>query len=164
MGELVKTYYLLFGSGNPSQYTGFSPTFIVFKRQDGTNVTPPPGITEVPSATGLYYFNASPSYSIAFVVDGGASLVSSLRYLSGSLDPIQAVDQTVGQPSDSYGSTSADPTSIFGYVKRNMEWNEGDSIFGKTSGAWDVYSRGFSTLLREKFIEDAAGASNVVKS
>jgi hypothetical protein len=49
----MKTYYMRFGSGDPRTYTGVAATFLLFKTSDGTNITPP-GITEVPSGTGIY--------------------------------------------------------------------------------------------------------------
>lgn len=159
-----KTYFLSFGSGNPTAYAGFSPTFLVFKDADGNAVAGKPGITEIPSSTGLYYFNFTPTLPIAFVVDGGASLISAIRYIVGNLDPLQMVDQVLGSTASSFGSTSADPSTVMGYVKRNQEWNEGNSTFGKSSGVWNVSSRGSSTLLAQKTVTDSAGATNVTKT
>lgn len=157
---MAKNYLLQFGS---TTWTGLTPSFILFKTfPGGTNVTPP-GITEIPTASGLYYFTWGPTNSIAFVVDGGAALTSPVtRYITGDLDPIQAVDEKIGTTEDSFGSTSVDPTTIFGYVKRLQEWNEGNATFNKSSGAWDVYSRGSSVMLAEKELVDAA--SEVTKS
>lgn len=146
---MAKSYWLAFGSGTPQTNTGLSPTFIVFQTAAGASVLPP-GITEPLTGSGLYTFSYGPTTSIAFIVDGGAALSTSDRYISGALDPIQAVDEKVGTTSDSFGSTSVDPTTIFGYVKRNLEMWEGDETFNKSTGVLDMYSRGSSTLLREK--------------
>lgn len=145
----MKTYYLKFGSGDPSTYTGLSPTLVIFSANGLTSVTAP-GITETPVGSGLYSFQYGPTISTVFKADGGAALSSSDRYICAALDPIQAVDEKVGTMNDSYGSTSIDPTTIFGYVKRNLEFNEGNAIFDKSTAVWDIYSRGSSTLLREK--------------
>lgn len=194
----AKNYILRFASGNPTTYTGLSPTFTVFKTvPGGVNITPPPGITEIPTSTGLYYFSYDPIGStapVAFVIDGGASLVLSTRYLSNALDPIQAVDQQltavgltleaglsaiaggissianfgtslnslIGSTASSFGNTATDPATIFGYLKRLQEFNEGDSTFTKTTGLWDIYSRGASTQLIEKALVDST--TSVVKT
>lgn len=145
-----KTYVLQFGSGDPRLFTGLSPTFLIFSTSLGSTSMTPPGISEVISGSGFYTFSYGPTISISFLSDGGAALSSADRYVTGVLDPIQAVDQTVGQPYDSYGSTLLDPSSVLGYLKRNLEFNEGNAIFTKSTGIWDVYSRGSTTLLFEK--------------
>lgn len=188
---MSKNFIVQFGSGSPALITGFHPTFTVFNVVPGGGATTPPGITEVPTSTGLYYFTYEPLSSIAFVIDGGASLSAAARYIAGSLDPVQAVDErisemgstlvaigntvsaiaaggiaSIGSLSDSYGSTLSDPTTVFGYLKRLMEFNEGDSSFNKSSGTWDIFTRGstyilgastypgLTTMLREKLIVD----------
>ena len=147
---MSKTYWLAFGNGNPASSTGLSPTFTVFAGGDGASLATPPGITEIPSASGLYRFIYGPTNSIVFTVDGGAALATADRYIGGVLDPIQAVDEKVGTTADSFGSTATDPSSVFGYLKRHLEWLEGEATFTKSTGLWDVYSRGSSTLLKEK--------------
>ena len=155
---MAKNFVVQFGVGNPTLMTGLSPTFVNFKTvPGGTNATPP-GITEIPTATGLYYFTYGPTTSTAFLIDAVAAVTNTTqRYLSGVLDPIQSVDEKIGVVGDSFGTTAADPTTIFGYVKRLQEFNEGNSTFNKTTGAWDIYSRGSSTELVMKTLSDAAG-------
>lgn len=154
---MAKNFIVQFGVGNPTLMTGLSPTFVQFRTVPGGVTSAPPGITEVPNATGLYYFTYGPTTSIAFLIDAGAAVTNNTqRYLSGALDPIQSVDEKIGISSDSIGSTAVDPTTIFGYVKRLQEFNEGNSTFNKTTGAWDIYSRG-NTQLIEKTLSDAAG-------
>lgn len=154
-----KTYFIQFGIGNPASFTGLSPTFLVFNTTAGA--TTAPGITEVPTTTGIYYFNynlGGASNPITFVADGATTgLNANQRYVSGALDPVQAIDQQIGTSANSYGSTSVDPTTLFGYMKRNLEFEEGNSTFNKTSGLWDIYSRGSSTLLIEKTLVDSGG-------
>lgn len=152
-----KDYILQFGTGNPAGFTGLSPTFIVFKETVSENDVVAPVISEVASV-GLYKFAYGPTLSITFVVDGGSSLSASDRYISGALDPIQAVDNKVGFVTDSYGTNVVDPETIFGYVKRAMEFNEGDADFDKTTGQWQILSRGASTLLREKTLQNNSGS------
>jgi hypothetical protein len=149
-----KTYYLKFGSGSPSSFTGLTPTFTIFSAGGLTSMTPP-GITEGPAGSGIYMFQYGTTQSIVFLADGGAALSSTDRYIVGGLDPVQAVDQTIGQPSDSFGTTLTDPTTVLGYCKRTQEFNEGNKTFVKATGIWDIYSRGSSTLLREKTLTNS---------
>lgn len=157
----MKTYYLKFGSGDPANYTGLSPTLSVFSDR-GISTIAGPGITEAPSGSGFYQFNFSPgpSQSIIFKADGGAALVSGDRYITGVLDPIQSVDEKVGSSIDSFGSTSVDPSTLYGLMKRNREFHEGNAVFTKSTGIWDVYSRGSSALLVEKTLTNTVTAAN----
>lgn len=148
---MAKQFYFYFGTGNPSAFTGLSPTFTVFS-QNGTTGLQAPGITETVVGSGIYGFNYGTTASIAWVIDGGATLTNSaIRYLVGALDPVMGVDQSIGFATDSFGTTITDPTTLYGQANRNQEFNEGNKIFLKSSGLWDIYSRGASgTLLREK--------------
>lgn len=151
----MKNYLLIFGNGNPSGNSGLSPTLTVFKTTPGgTNVTPP-GITQVPTSTGLFYFSYGPTNSISFVADGGSTLSATARYISGLLDPSDAVDELIGTTASSFGTTAVDPTDLFGYVKRLQELQEGNASFDKTTSVWTIYSRGSSTLLRSKSFSDS---------
>lgn len=157
---MAKNYELKFGSGTPTAFTGLSPTFIFFVDTAAGVTVAPPSISEILSGMGVYKFSYGPTASITFVVDGGAALSSGDRYITGVLDPIQAVDEKVGGIlSDSYGSTNTDPTTLFGYAKRNLEFDEGNAIYNKASGVWDIYSRGSSTLLREKTLSNNTSQS-----
>ena len=153
-----KTYWLKFGSGDPRTFTGLSPTFVIFNTQGGTAMTAP-GISEVISGSGFYQFMYGPTISIIFLADGGAGLSAGDRYISNALDPIQAVDQTVGQPYDSFGTSTIDPTTVIGWAKRNQEWHEGNANFDKSTGIWDVYSRGSSVLIAEKQLANNSSAA-----
>lgn len=146
---MPKQYYLVFGSGDSANFTGLSPTFTIFSI-NGVSSLAAPGITESPVGSGLYGFQYGPTLSIIFKADGGAGLATGDRYIYGVLDPIQSVDERLGYNSDSFGSTGADPSTVFGYAKRQQELIEGNAVFNKSTGVWDMYSRGSSTLLREK--------------
>lgn len=150
---MAKDYWATFGS-DPRVNTGLTPTFVIFETAGGSTLSPP-SISEPLAGSGFYKFTYGPTASICFLLDGGAALSSSDRYVQGVLDPIQAVDEKVGTSADSFGSTSVDPSTIFGYVKRNLEFQEGDATFNKSSGIWDIYSRGSSTLLREKTLANS---------
>lgn len=190
---MAKNFLLQFGTGLPSLNTGLAPTFSVFRVIPGGGATTPPGITELPTTTGLFYFTygmSAGSNAIAFVVDGFTSALGSARYIAGELDPSQFVDEqltaqgttlvaignsltalgnsfgfgssllaVIGSTASSFGTTAADPATVFGFLKRLQEFNEGNSNFAKTSGVWDIYARGnavgASTQLIQKTLTDS---------
>lgn len=155
----MKTYYLKFGTGNPANYSGLTPTLVIFSL-DGITALAAPGITETPSGSGFYRFQYGTTGSIVFKADGGAALADGDRWIPGTLDPIQAVDEKVGFSTDSYGSTSADPSTVIGFLKRSQEFQEGNAVFTKSTGVWQVYSRGSSTLLAQKALTNTTTAAN----
>ncbi len=148
----MKNYWVTFGVQDPRTYSGLSPTFLLYFNHLGSTQAPP-GITEVLSGSGYYRFQASIgwSQSFAFLVDGGASATTA-RYVRGTLDSSDSIDLVAGWTGSGFGSTSIDPSDIFGMVKRNQENLEGNSTFLKSSGAWNIFSRGSSTLLATKIL------------
>jgi len=152
----MKSYLLRFGTGNPAGFAGLFPTFSVFTNSGGSLINNAPGITEIPSATGLYWFQYGATTPIYFVVDGGNSLSSTQRYITGILDPIQSVDQKVGESYDTYGSTIGCSTLV-GFAKRTIQYFEGDQTFDKSSGVMQTYGQGSSTLLLQKTLENTNG-------
>lgn len=153
---MAKEYFLRFGAPkDPRTYTGLSPTLVTFSSFSGVALTAP-GITEIIPSSGAYKFEYTPSFSIYFLADGGATLTASERYLVGVLDPIDTVNETVGSVADSFGSTSVDPSTVFGYMKRALEFNEGNAIYLKSSAQWQIFSRGSSTLLAVKGLSSTA--------
>lgn len=158
----MKNYWVTFGQNDPRTYTGLSPTFILYFNQLGATQSPP-GITEVLSGSGYYRFQASIgwSQSVPFLVDGGAS-AGTARYVRGTLDAADSLDLTVGYTASSFGDTSANPADVMGYLKRNQEFEEGNSTFLKSSGLWSIFSRGSSTLLRAKVLtQDTTGVTKL---
>lgn len=153
---MAKTYFVRFSSGNPNLYAGLSPTFVQFMSEGATTLTPP-SISELGTSTGLYKFSyaPSPTFAIAFVIDGGAALSSGDRYVVGSMDAVQVTDQSLGFSQDSYGSTAM-PESVFGYVKRVIEFLQADNTFNKSTGVWDVYAHGTSTMLMERTLQNSS--------
>ena len=66
----------------------------------------------------------------------------------------------LGSTASSYGTSVTDPVDLFGYLKRIREILEGSQSFNKTSGAWSIYSRGFTQLLASKtLVNDASGVT-----
>lgn len=164
---MSKLFYFTFGNGaqNPNVYTGLHPTFILFS-QNGNTPLAAPSISELTVGSGLYGFTAGTTASIALIIDGGATLstlssTSSFRYIRDAIDPILAVDQSVGYNTDSFGSTAADPATLFGQAKRNQEFNEGDKYFTKSTALWNIYNRGTTTLLIEKILTNTTTSATV---
>lgn len=156
---MAKQYWLKFGTGSASINTGLTPTFTIFSLS-GLTAIAAPGITETPTGSGLYRFIYSPTtVPVVFEADGGAALATGDRYIDGSLDPIQSVNEAVTDFSNSFGSTLLDPTTILGYLKRVQEYLEGFQSFNKATGAWDIYSRGASTLLIEKTLTNTVSTA-----
>lgn len=158
---MSKTYFVSFNTVGPAnQYAGLSPTFTTFITEFGA-LLPSPSIAEVGSSTGMYVFRYTPSttQAIVFEVDGGSVITAIAdRYVDGTLDPIQAVDQTVGYPTDSYGTTVL-PGTVFGYVQRTVQETESDAFFDKTTGVWTNYAKGTSTILYQKNLTNNPGSA-----
>lgn len=70
-----------------------------------------------------------------------------------------AFGSLMGDTTSSFGSTSADPTTVFGFLKRAQEISEGNETYTKATGILDMFSRGSSTLLREKTISDSTSST-----
>ena len=154
-------YGVRFGSGNPASNTGLSPTFLVFADVAGNAITPP-SLAEI-STTGIYGFTFAPTLAIFFVCDGATTgLSSNDRYVVGAISPNDSAFQLVGDTASSFGTDAADPTTMFGFLKRLQELYEGDQDYTKATGVLDMYNRGSTTLLREKTIVDSA--SEITKS
>ncbi len=100
---MARDYWFAFGSGNPGSYPSLSPTFITFRTASG--VFTPPGITETPAGSGLYWVNYGATATIVFTMDGATTgLAASDRYIFGVFDPqdefgntLLAIGATVGQ-------------------------------------------------------------------
>lgn len=190
---MAKNYVISFGSSNLS---GLAPTFLTFATVTGVSTTRP-GITEIPTNTGLYYFTYGPTNTIAYIIDGATTTIpATSRYLSGSIDPIDAVDEqltgigssliaqgvsisaqgasilaavnaqgssavlaVLGTTASSFGDTATMPSTIFGYLKRLKEFNEGVSDFSKSTGVWNARASTFgsSTQLFQRTMSDTSG-------
>lgn len=216
MALAAKTYFLKFGSGDPRPNTGLAPTFLQFFDSTGQTYAPP-SVAEVKyggaTNSGIYGFSyligqstTNALYFLAYSVTTVASGFTNDQYITGVLDPVLAVDQSVlgvstnlanqgtsllalgstilslgttflafgtsfgavsstilslgafnasfiGSTASSFGTTSTDPTSVFGYLKRIQELMEGDQVFFAAGGTLQLYNRtglGTTTLLRTK--------------
>lgn len=113
---MAKNYSLQFGSGSATLTSGLSPTFTYFVRLDTGATTAPPGITQIISTAGIYKFSYTPSFPIAFQVDGATSGLGTFRYINGQLDNIDQIDdlllatggtlQAIGSTLNGIGTTN----------------------------------------------------------
>lgn len=138
---MAKTYWFTFSTQDPRTYTGLAPTFIQFVNQLGATL-PPPGITESPAGFGFYRSNytVGASTSVAFLVDGGATLSSSIRYISGNifgtenLDYVGATIIAIGTTLVAIGTTvSAIGSTVSGFGDLSALIGNTSSSFGSTS-------------------------------
>ena len=88
------------------------------------------------------------------VIGIGTTLVGLGNTLSGLGFTAGALAGLIGDTTSSFGSTSIDPTTVFGFLKRAQEMTEGNMTYAKNTGVLDFYNRGSSTLLREKTIAE----------
>lgn len=173
---MAKTYFLKFGTGDPRGNTGLNPTFLLFFDQTGATLSPP-SITEGLTLSGFYRFSYTPSLVISFLIDGATTSLGTVnRYISGSLDPAQLIDQysnslttisttliasssllmtALGSTGDSFGSTAIDAITLFGKLNRLQEDLEGNMVFTKATGVFQFFNRGSSTMLIQKQIVDS---------
>lgn len=100
-----KVYWLKFGSGDPRPNTGMTPTFLQFFDSTGQTYAPP-SIAEIKyggaTATGVYGFSytigassLNSLYFLAYSITAVSSGSTSDQYVTGVLDPVIAVDQSI---------------------------------------------------------------------
>lgn len=90
----------------------------------------------------------------------GSSIIANLNALGSTLSGIGntsgSLAALVGSTSSSFGSTLTDPSTLFGYLKRSQEIQEGNNVYTKATGIFQFYSRGSTTLLANKTISDSS--------
>jgi hypothetical protein len=139
-------YWLRFGSGDPRTYGGLSPTFLIFKTADGTNITPP-AIAEVSGTScGLYAFEWGTTTSIGFLADAATTSPGSTgRYVSGSLDPSDRISE-YGTTLLAIGTTNfALGTTNVALGTTNVALGTTNVALGTTSVALGLTNVGFGT-------------------
>lgn len=167
---MARDYWFAFGGGTTTANSGLQPTFITFMNDQGTGFAAP-SIAEI-AAKGLYLCQYGATQTIVFTLDGATTgLVATDRYINGVFDPsdmfgatltmlgnsLASMALSIGSTASSYGSTSIDPVDLYGYLKRNLEFNEGDKVYTKATGLLDYYIRGggiSGPLIREKTVSD----------
>lgn len=144
----TKQFYVRFGTGNPAASTGLSPTFIVFRSPSGA--TTPPSITELPS-TGIYTFAYECTGSVAFVVDGATTgLTSADRYVCGAIDITTRLDEFTGRAGDAVGFSS-----LYGQILSGNA--QGSTLTARLGAITD--ETGFSTVFGQLGSVSAQGST-----
>lgn len=82
-----------------------------------------------------------------------------LAALGGLTFPLNSV---IGGPSSIIGDNVTDPNTLYGYLRRNLEITEGQQLFTKASGSWNMLDRTGASLLRTRTI--ANSVSTVIRS
>jgi hypothetical protein len=90
------------------------------------------------------------------MIGQGVTIVSIGNTLLGIGGSFGAIALAIGSTASSIGSTGVDPVDLYGFLKRAQEIAEGNQIYTKATGLFDLYNRGGSTLLREKTITDSS--------
>ncbi len=161
----MKTYWVSFGSQDPRTYTalGASVSFIQFFNQNGQTLAAP-GISEMFTGSGAYAFQYSVGFSQSIwgLIDGGATLNASVRYVRVQLDPVDTLDLVVGYTASNFGNTGGVAPDVLGYLKRINEWLSGTQTFNNTTGAWSVYDRSASTLLGLKTLTNSVSGVTAI--
>lgn len=182
----MKNYILTFASGSPTLVTGLAPTMTFFSNAASGATLVGPAVTEINTGWGMYTFQWGTTTPIAFICDGATSGLGTNRYVFGALDPADRADEYgntlvaigtsiyaqnqslaisvlgIGTVGSTFGSVSSDPIDLFGYMKRIQENLEGNSQFTKLTGAWQISTRGSSTVLANKTVTNTS--SLVTKS
>lgn len=114
--------------------------------QNGETV---PGVS---NGTGWYYFD----YATEGVVSYIAAWPGLTTTFSGQHDSAWSA---VGTTLSSIGDTLSDPTDVYGLAKRVNNLLEGGEEFTFSTGKFDMYAVGSSTLLRSKTITDVVATT-----
>ena len=155
----LKIYQLNFGGdADPSTVSGLSPTFTQFRNMASGATMSPPGITELYTGAYFFQYDAAVGTQISFLCDAGNTLTSG-RYIRSDLGALQGVDAVVGSTASSYGSTAIDPGTLMGFSKRMQEVYEGLASFDKSSGIWQIQTRGGTTIFARTLANTSASVS-----
>lgn len=159
---MAKQYWLQFASGDPRTYTGLAPTLLIFKSFSGVALTAP-GITEAIASSGLYKFEYTPSFSIAFLADGATTgLVTADRYIAGVLDPSDAIDETTLALGSSLTALSSTQIAMGSTIVAigNTSIAYGGSIFFLTTNIGTTLIATGSTIVGIGNTGNAIGSTN----
>ncbi len=117
------------------------------------------GTTSV--AWGLANNTAETNMGTTLVAIGNTSIALGSTILAEIGITTSGFGALIGSVGSTFGGSGSDPVDLFGYLKRLQENLEGNSIYTKQSGVWDIYSRGSSTKLISKTVTN--GTSTVSK-
>lgn len=138
------------------QFT-YNPTFSIAFIADGAT-------TGLPTSVRYVVGNLDPLDRLDISVAGVSTVVAangtSILAIGSTLSAIGASNSAnftaIGSTASSFGTASADPVTLFGYLKRVQELLEGNQSFNKNTGAFNLYDRTSGITLRSKTISNAA--------
>lgn len=93
------------------------------------------------------------------LVAQGATIVAIGNTLSGLGSSFSFILAGIGSTGSTFGSVSSQPDSVFGYLKRVVEFLEGDQTYAKATGALTYKSRGSSLTLANKTVADSISST-----
>lgn len=163
---MSNVYGLQFTSGDPrsSIQPSLTPTLLVFAAINGASVVTP-GITKPIVAVGLYTFTYTPTLPTYFLADGGSSLSSENRYLSGILDPLYKTDIQIGElgsTMQAIGSTlNAIGTSGIAIGNSLLAYGETTIAYGNSIISQGISSLAYSETLTAYAVSLTAESSSI---
>lgn len=86
----------------------------------------------------------------------GVSLTAIGDSLAGIGLSLSIFIPSIGSTASSFGDSTTDPSTLFGYLKRIQENLEGDSQYVKVTGLWTILDRTSGTTLAQKTITNNA--------
>lgn len=106
----------------------------------------------------------------ATILQGQVNLGSTLVAIGntlGGLGGTLAVGMTsllaaIGSTASVIGDNASNPATLYGYLKRLQNFNEGDSDYDKASGVWTITGVGGDTTLAVKTLNESS--TNVTKT
>lgn len=114
------------------------------------------GITNVAIGTSIYALEQTLGSTLVGIGNTVSAIGSTITGLGSSLNAL------IGTTASIIGDSSTDPSTLFGYLKRNLEITEGQQLFTKSSGAWNMLDRTGATTLRTRTITNSA--STVIRA
>lgn len=91
----------------------------------------------------------------------GTSIYASSISLMALGLTLGTLDARIGFTSSTFGDSSTDPGTIYGYLKRIQEFQEGQASFTKLTGSWAVKSRGGSLLASKTVVNSSSTVTKV---
>ena len=159
---MAKTYYVSWptvSTGDPRPNFGLAPTFVIFS-QNGSAVSAP-SINAVTGATGIYSFTWGTTTPIAFLLDGFTTSLGTGRYISGSLDPADSINET-GSTLVAIGTTSvALGTTAVSYEVLNNALGTSSIALGTSNLALGVTIYSLENILWGQGITSAAFSTSL---
>jgi len=86
----------------------------------------------------------------------GVSIYAISASIYASSTTLSLLNTLIGDTASAFGTNVVDPTTVFGYLKRMQEFNEGAQVFSKTTGNWTISSRGGSLIADKQLSNSSA--------